>query len=87
MFCGSTKISELRLGLQNSLMLNPQVGEECSLVCFYVAIQYSLRTENRRSCQLHEWYLLASLVTFSSQGNVLGNMAIPIAGHYSMFTH
>lgn len=30
-----------------------------------------------RSCQLHEWYLLASLVTFSSQGNVLGNMGDP----------
>ena len=27
MFCGSTKISELCIELQNSLMLNPQVGE------------------------------------------------------------
>ena len=32
MFCSSTKISELHLELQNSLMLNPQVGEECRLV-------------------------------------------------------
>ena len=40
-----------------------------------------------RTCQLHEWCWLASLLTFSSQGIVLGNVVIPIAGHYSMFTH
>ena len=41
MFCGTTKIYELCLELQNSLMLNQQVGEECIL---YLAIQYSLKT-------------------------------------------
>ena len=36
MYCGSTKISELCIELQNSLMLNPQVGEERSVVlCAY----------------------------------------------------
>ena len=40
-FCGTTKINELCLELQNSLMLNQQVGKECSLV-----LSDSILTEN-----------------------------------------
>ena len=41
MFCGTTKIKNLCLELQNSLMLNQQVDEECSLV-----LSNSIFTEN-----------------------------------------